>query len=197
MFDHIRGTLAAASPHRATVDVGGVGYLIEISLATFAKLPAIGQEVRLYTTLVVREDSQKLFGFLATQERDCFATLCSISGIGPRLSLSILGHISLVDLHVAVERGDAKALTQIPGIGKKMADRLILELKDKLEKTSEQRISHAPEETGLRADAARALIGLGYRPAEAEQAIGRALEDRADEPPLAELISLALKARSR
>lgn len=196
MFEYIYGKLVASSPQKATVDVGGIGYLIEISLATFEKLPQAGAQIKLFTSFVVKEDSQRLFGFLTVQDRDFFQSLCDISGIGPRLALSILGHMSLSDLHSCVEHADAKAITQIPGIGKKMAERLILELRDKFQKLGKENISFAPSAPkGVSSDATAALINLGYKALDAEKAIKKILENHPNEPPLAELISLALKAR--
>jgi len=198
MFEYLRGRLAHSSPHKAVIDISGVGYCLQISIATFEKLPKMGEEVQLYTSFVVREDSQRLFGFLTLEERDFFETLNDISGIGPRISISILGHMTLSDLHLAVDHADTKAITKIPGIGKKMAERLILELRDKFQKSSKEKISLPFKEAkGVVGDAMNALMNLGYKAPDAQQAVLKIVSERGEEPSLAELISLALKARKQ
>ena len=197
MYEYLRGKLAHSTPQKATVDVSGVGYCLHISIATFQKLPKIGEEVKLYTSFVVREDSQRLFGFLTLDERDFFETLNDISGIGPRISISILGHMTLSDLHLAVEHADTKAITKIPGIGKKMAERLVLELRDKFQKGGREKIALTSQEAkGVVGDAIGALVNLGYKAPDAHKAVSKILSERDEEPPLAELISLALKTRN-
>ncbi len=196
MFEYISGILAEASPHKITVDVGGIGYCIYISILTFEKLPQIGSKVKIYTSAIYREDSQKLYGFLTIEERNFFETLNEISGIGPRLSTSILGHMSIEDLHLAVEHSNTKAICKIPGIGKKMAERLVLELRDKFHKFDKQNISlPQSQSTGSIADAISALINLGYNPLEAQKAVKNALPSDGKEPSLPDLISLALKGK--
>lgn len=196
MFEYISGILADASPHKITIDVVGVGYCIYISLMTFEKLPQIGTKVKVFTSPVYREDSQKIYGFLTIDERNFFETLNEISGIGPRLSTAILGHMTLGDLHLAVEHANTKAICQIPGIGKKMAERLVLELRDKFGKIDKQNISSSPNQAkGTVADAISALINLGYNPLDAQKAVKKALPSDGEEPSLPDLISLALKAK--
>ena len=196
MYEYLKGILTHATPNKAVIDIAGAGYLLHISIATFQQLPQVGEEAYLYTSHVVREDSQKLFGFLNSDERDFFETLNDISGIGPRLSISILGHMSVTDLYAAIEHGDTKSITKIPGIGKKMAERLVLELKDKVDKLSTpQMASIAPKAGGVVADAIGALINLGYKAAEAQKAVDQIVLESESEPPLADLISLALKSR--
>ncbi|MDN3506052.1 MAG: Holliday junction branch migration protein RuvA [Simkaniaceae bacterium] len=191
MFEYLKGTLIDATPSKITIDVNGVGYCLFISIATFEKLPNPNTEVKLYTSFIVREDSQKLFGFLTPNERDFFHTLCDISGIGPRLAIAILGHMTIEDLYEAVSHHNTKAISSIPGIGKKMAERLILELQGKFETTSKEKVYSAK---GPLADAISALINLGYNPMDAQKAVQMAAK-QAQDPPLAELISLALKAK--
>jgi len=195
MFEYLCGTLVDATPHKITLDVGGVGYCIYITIISFEKLPQIGSKVKIYTSVIYREDSQKIYGFLTLQERNFFETLNEISGIGPRLSTSILGHMSIEDLHLAVEHENTKAISRIPGIGKKMSERLVLELRDKFQKFDKQNISLPKGQGGgTMADAISALINLGYNPIEAQRAVKNALPE-GKEPSLPDLISLALKMK--
>jgi len=194
MFAYITGTLASASPDEAILDVNGLGYLVYISLFTFEKLPKIGEICKLHTSTVIREDSQKTYGFFTLEERNFFEQLNNISGIGSRLSLAILGHMSLEDLHLAVEHANTKAISKVPGIGKKMAERLIIELRDKFKAVDKQKISLSSKSPqGISADAISALINLGYSPLDAQKAVQTALKSKKEEPLLPELISLALK----
>lgn len=195
MFEYITGTLSEASTEKAVLDVGGLGYKLFIPLSTFEKLPQTGEKLKLFISTVIREDSHKLYGFLTIEERDLFETLNDISGIGPRISLSLLGHMSLIDFVSAIEHSNTKAITKVPGIGKKMAERLVLEMRDKLGKESKQKISLAsPAAKGVVGDAIQALVNLGYPPLEAQKTVQKVLPD-GQEPPLSELISLALKAK--
>ncbi len=195
MFEYISGTLVDATPHVAIVEANGLGYALSISLSTFEQLPKMGSPLKLFTSFVVREDSQKLYGFLHTQERDFFTTLCDISGIGPRLALAILGHLNLGELQIATQHHDVTAITKVPGIGKKMAERLILELKGKFPHSEKQNIGlPSVQGSGVVADAISALVNLGYNAADAQKAVNRALPS-GEEPPLSQLISLALKVK--
>lgn len=191
MYEYLRGTLTHCTAQKATLEVGGIGYSLYITLATFEKLSSLGSEVQLFTSVVIREDSHKIFGFLTREERDCFETLNEISGIGPRLSIALLGHLTLEELFDAVEQANAKAISKVPGIGKKMAERLILELRDKLGNIS---LTSTPAQGSTR-DAISALIHLGYNALEAQKAVKKVLANQEKEPPLSELISLALKTK--
>lgn len=192
MFEYLAGTLTHSTPDKAIIDVHGVGYGICICLSTFERLPPAGQACKLFISFVVREDSQRLYGFFTQSERDFFETLNEISGIGPRTSLALLGHLSLEDLLVAVAHADVKALIKVPGIGKKMAERLILELKDKRQKL-ESKNTDLPKVGTVVGDAISALIHLGYPASEAQKAVRKAADRQEGELPLADLISLALK----
>ena len=132
MIGRIKGQLAESNPPHILVDVHGVGYEIDVPMSTFYNLPSIGSEVTLLTHMVVREDAQLLYGFLTAEERETFRQLLKVSGIGARTALSILSGMSVADLVNAVALQQASLLTRVPGIGKKTAERLILELKDKL-----------------------------------------------------------------
>jgi Holliday junction DNA helicase RuvA len=195
MIYHLKGTLTEASPLHITIDVHGVGYGILTPINTLGKLPQIGKEILLYTSLQVREDSQKLYGFLTKEERALFEKLIEISGIGPKTALSLLGHLEISDLEIALQQSNTALLSKVPGIGKKTAERLTIEMKDKIKSlkgTSLTGISSL-KETGPVADAISALINLGYSAVQAQKAVNSAAKDIGKEPQLADLIKVALK----
>ena len=170
MIGHLRGKLAAKHPPLLLIDVGGVGYELEAPMSTFYGLPAVGAEVTLLTHLVVREDAHILFGFGTDRERSLFRELIKVSGVGPRIALGILSGASVDDFHRSVDTQDVAALTRIPGIGRKTAERLIVEMRDRLKALGGA--SFAPSAGGTRAaaspqsEAFSALVALGYKPAE-------------------------------
>jgi Holliday junction DNA helicase RuvA len=169
MIGRIQGKLLEKHPPQIVVDVQGVGYEVDVPMSTFYQLPATGAEVALYTHLVVREDAHQLFGFATEAERHAFRQLLRISGVGARTALSVLSGLSVSDLRAAVSSQESGRLTKIPGIGKKTAERLLLELKDKLDS-----VLAAPAETrgnGQSADVANALKALGYNDKEADWAV--------------------------
>lgn len=172
MISRLSGRLVEKSPPTIVVDVQGVGYEVDVPMSTFYQLPATGQEVRLFTHLVVREDAHLLFGFATEAERQVFRQLLRITGIGTRTALALLSGLSVDELYAAVSQQDGARLTRVPGIGKKTAERLLLELKD--------RLSFAPgaQPSGGGAapagsDALNALVALGYSDKEARAALGR------------------------
>ncbi|HSX03932.1 MAG TPA: Holliday junction branch migration protein RuvA [Rhabdochlamydiaceae bacterium] len=191
MFEYIKGTLTEASPVKITVETGGVGYAILVSLSTYAKLPKIGETICCFVSFVVREDSQRLFGFLSRDERSLFEKLTEISGIGPKTSLSLLGHLSLDELTAAVQTSDIKLLIKVPGIGRKTAERLIIEMRDKLKNSS---TTKAGKQEGPFEDAVSALVHLGYNPKDAQNAVKNVLE-KSKESTLSEIITSVLKSR--
>jgi Holliday junction DNA helicase RuvA len=191
MIGRITGTLADKAPPLVLVDVGGVGYEIDVPMSTFYNLPALGERITLLTHFVVREDAQQLFGFLTHEERATFRELVKISGVGPRTALSILSGLSVGDLAQAVSRQEAGRLIKVPGIGKKTAERLLLELKGKLGPDLAQPAASAASDT--QADIVQALVALGYNEREAHAAL-KALPP---EVGVSEGIKLALKALSR
>src|SRR5580700_10493771 len=128
MFEYIKGILARSSLTQVTLDVQGIGYRLQIPFNHFAKLPALGTETLLYVSCVIREDSHKLYGFLTEHERDLFEHLIDISGIGPKTALALIGHMELQQLQTAIQQGNITAVCKIPGIGKKTAERLIVEM---------------------------------------------------------------------
>ena len=176
MIGRIQGKLIESNPPRILVDVHGVGYEIDVPMSTFYSLPNLGSEVTLLTHMIVREDAQLLYGFLTAEERETFRILLKVSGIGARTALAGLSGLSVPDLVNAVALQDAAILTRVPGIGKKTAERLILELKDKL-------TGALPNATGLTAmnsvtsDIINALIGLGYTDREARAAVKKLPDD--------------------
>ncbi|MFO7788361.1 MAG: Holliday junction branch migration protein RuvA [Halospina sp.] len=202
MIGRIRGILIEKQPGDALIEAGGVGYEVDIPYTTFFRLPDTGQEAVLYTHLAVREDAQQLYGFANKGERELFRLLIRTSGVGPKLALAILSGLDADAFIRVVEDSDVAALVKVPGVGKKTAERLLIEVRDRilqLEKsptgtTREEAVSELPGiepvAASPREEAEAALIALGYRPQEA----GRALQAVAEEGMTSqELIRLALK----
>jgi Holliday junction DNA helicase RuvA len=178
MIARLRGRLEEKQATRLIVDVHGVGYEVQVPLSTFYRLPDEGTEVTLHVHTHVREDALSLFGFGTPLEQQLFERLIAISGIGPRLALAVLSGIDPVELVRAVQGGDVGRLTQIPGIGKKTAERIGLELKDRLPAQLRAEADKAAEGAGealVRADLLSALLNLGYHRALAEKAVDAAL----------------------
>ncbi len=180
MIRSLRGRLADKQPNRLVIDVGGVGYDVQVPLSTFYGLGDVGADISLRIHTQVREDALALFGFSTRLELDVFEKLIGISGVGPRLALSVLSGIEPPDLIRAVRVGDIVRLTRIPGVGKKTAERMGLELKDRLpESLVAEVVSDAdepvPSEAGVRADVLSALLNLGYHAPLAERAVDAAL----------------------
>jgi Holliday junction DNA helicase RuvA len=168
MIGFVRGKLVIKAPPHLTVDVGGVGYDIEAPMSTFYTLPAIGSEIRLLTHLVVREDAHILYGFGTQEERALFRNLLKVSQIGPKIALSILSGVSVEGFANLVKLQDPAALTRIPGVGRKTAERVLMEMKDRLDKLEEASVSGAMPMTpsSTEGEAWTALVALGYKPAE-------------------------------
>jgi Holliday junction DNA helicase RuvA len=164
----IRGKLVVKAPPHLTVDVGGVGYDIEAPMSTFYTLPAIGSEVRLLTHLVVREDAHILYGFGTQEERALFRNLLKVSQIGPKIALSILSGVSVEGFANLVKLQDPAALTRIPGVGRKTAERVLMEMRDRLDKLEEASVTGtlAVTPSSTEGEAWTALVALGYKPAE-------------------------------
>ena len=168
MIGSLRGRISAKSPPQLTVEVGGVGYEIEDPMSTFFHLPAVGAEVQLLTHLVVREDAHVLYGFGSEAERRLFRSLIKVSGVGPKIALGLLSGISVSEFQQCVQSQDVAALTRIPGVGRKTAERLIVEMRDRL--AAPELTTGAPGAGGAgspEAEAYAALVALGYRPGEA------------------------------
>lgn len=181
MISFIRGELAVVEEDKVVVDVGGVGYGIFMSGQALSLLPQPGNEVKIYTYLNVKEDALQLFGFLTREDLEVFRLLIGVSGIGPKGGLNILSCLSPDELRFAVLSGDAKAISAAPGIGKKTAEKLILELKDKMKiedvlehaahGDENPRIESASTDSGMQAEAVQALVALGYGSAESMRAV--------------------------
>lgn len=171
MIGRVSGRLLTKLPPQITVDVNGVGYELDVPMSTLYQLPATGAEVTLYTHLVVREDAHLLFGFATEAERAMFRQLIKISGVGARTALSILSGLSVAELHEAVRAQDGARLTRIPGIGKKTAERLLLEMRDRLPKAGVQPAGPAGSNNG--SDVVNALSALGYNDKEVNWAVAQ------------------------
>jgi len=194
MIAQLHGTLAHKSPEQLIVDVNGVGYLVLVSLNSFYRLPDPGKAVKLLIHTHVREDALQLFGFLDQAEKELFLLLINVSGIGPRLALNILSGTPLDQLLEALEAGDVVRLVAIPGIGKKTAERLVVELRDKVKLTRAARGETVVGVGGDFEEAISALVNLGYRHNEAERAVKLARAEGAEE--IETLIRGALKRLS-
>jgi Holliday junction DNA helicase RuvA len=191
MIGRLTGVIAEKTPPQVLLDVQGVGYEVDVPMSTFYNLPALGERVSLLTHFVVREDAQQLFGFLGADERHTFRQLVRISGVGPRTALSILSGLSVADLADAVARQESGRLVKVPGIGKKTAERLLLELKGKL--GPDLGLPAAEARSDTQADIVQALLALGYNEREAAAAL-KALPAGV---AVSEGIKLALKALNR
>ena len=169
MIAHLRGRLIAKHPNQAIVEAGGVGYDVVISVPTFSDLPGVGADVSLHIHTHVREDAIALFGFLRPEEKQLFEKLLSVSGIGPKLAITILSGMAAADMVGAIRGNDVAKLTRIPGIGKKTAERMVLELRDKLQDFTAA--PAAPPASPVEEDVISALVNLGYQRGAAERAL--------------------------
>jgi Holliday junction DNA helicase RuvA len=166
----LRGRLAAKQPPQLVLDVGGVGYEIEAPMSTFYGLPSVGAEIQLHTHLVVREDAHVLYGFGTERERSLFRELIKVSGVGPRIALAILSGVTVDEFHRCVEGHDVASLVRVPGIGRKTAERLVIELRDRLKGVAGAAFVPGAAAAGsagaAQAEAFAALVALGYKPPE-------------------------------
>jgi holliday junction DNA helicase RuvA len=168
MIGSLRGTITSKTPPQLTVEVGGLGYELEAPMSTFFHLPAVGATVALLTHLVVREDAHVLYGFATEEERRLFRSLIKVSGVGPKIALALLSGISVTAFAECVQREDVSALTRVPGVGRKTAERLIVEMRDRLGAPADAGGTlHTPAGANPEGEAYGALVALGYRPAEA------------------------------
>jgi Holliday junction DNA helicase RuvA len=191
MIGRLTGLVAEKSPPQVLIDVGGVGYLVDVPMSSFYNLPALGERTTLLIHMIVREDAQLLYGFLSREERATFVELVKISGVGPRTALSILSGLSVAELSGAVTRQDGARLQKVPGIGKKTAERLLLELKGKLGPDLGLPAG-ATAHSDTQADIVQALIALGYNDKDASAA----LKKLPAEVSVSEGIKLALRGLS-
>jgi len=190
MIGRLTGVIAEKSPPQLLIDVQGVGYEVDVPMSTFYNLPGLGERVALLTHFVVREDAQILYGFLSSEERATFRQLIKISGVGPKMALSLLSGLSVAELAQAVSKQEAGRLVKVPGIGKKTAERLLLELKGKF--GPDLGAPRAPQ-GDAHADIQQALVALGYSDKEA----AAALKTLPADVGVSDGIKLALKALSR
>jgi holliday junction DNA helicase RuvA len=174
MIAHLRGRLLAKHPNQAIVETGGVGYDLTISVPTFSDLPGVGSEVALHVHTHVREDLIALYGFLRPAEKTLFEKLITVSGIGPKLAITILSGMAADEMVGAIRGNDVARLTRIPGIGKKTAERMVLELRDKLPAASVGEIAAVPAMGAVEEDVLSALMNLGYQRPAAERALAGA-----------------------
>ncbi len=197
MIGFLRGRLLRARPERLLVEAGGVGYEVAVSLFTFSELEpvGVGAEVALFVHTHVREDQLALYGFATEAEKELFERLITVSGIGPRLAQTILSGLPAPDLLQAIAAGDLARLTRIPGIGKKTAERMVVELRDKLQALAREAAPSRPTAASDE-DLVAALVNLGYKPSQAEKAV---VDARRDAPGATfhELLPLALRRLSR
>lgn len=184
MIGRLRGTLAEKHPPHILLDVGGVGYELELPLASLSRLPALGEAVTLHTHLVVREDAHLLYAFSERRERELFRELLRLNGVGPKLALALLS-LDIEDLILCVQQQNVAALTRVPGVGKKTAERLLVELKDRLKGWENLATPTLPlmgsqpilaPEAEAERDAISALLALGFKPQEASRAVAAVLE---------------------
>ena len=195
MITHLHGQLAETSPTRVVVDCHGVGYEVFIPVSSYAKLPAGGAEVKLliYHHVNGQDGTQQLFGFATPEERAMFLLLISISGIGPKLACNILSSASLTGLRNAIATGDTQTLSSLRGIGKKTAERLVVELKDKVGEAAGGTGSAPVSQDPKQADAIAALVSLGYKPADAQKAVAAVGPAAAADVTVEELVRAALR----
>jgi len=191
MIGRLSGTLSDKNPPQVLVDCGGVGYEVDVPMSTFYNLPGVGEKVSLLTHFVVREDAQILYGFGSAGEREAFRQLIKISGVGPRTALSVLSGMSVADIAQAVTAQDAARLVKVPGIGKKTAERLLLELKGKI--GADLGLAGGGATSDAQADIQQALVALGYSDKEASAALKALPKDVG----VSEGIKLALKALNK
>lgn len=201
MFAYVKGILTQSTPISVVIEANGIGYKLFIPVSACSQLPQTGSALTLHTTFVVRELSQALYGFFSMQERDFFEALLSVTGIGPKIALVLIGHMSLNELQRAISNADTVTLCRIPGIGKKGAERLIIEMRDKVDVSAfplDGLSVHyvADPHTQAVSDAVSALINLGYNQNIAQKAIKKSLKDIPEAIDVGALISLALKSLS-
>jgi Holliday junction DNA helicase RuvA len=183
MIAHLRGKLLVKHPNQVVVETGGVGYEVNISVPTFSDLPSLGSEVALHIYTHVREDILALYGFLRPAEKQLFEKLMTVSGIGAKLAITILSGMAADDMVAAIRGNDVARLTKIPGIGKKTAERMVLELRDKLPPSGTAETPAHPTMSGIEEDVLSALMNLGYQRPAAEKALVSVIKNAKGEKP--------------
>jgi Holliday junction DNA helicase RuvA len=192
MYESIRGVLKEKAPNQAAVECGGISYRLTVPLSTYTRLPAVESQVSLFLSLIVREDAHILYAFWQREERDLFELLLTISGIGPKTAAAVIGHMDVSSFQRAIAAADIRLLSKMPGIGKKTAERLVIEMRDKFQGKGKSSIP-LPPAGGIHGDAIYALINLGYNAADAQKAVQAALKTHQDETDLGRLITAALR----
>jgi len=192
MFEYIKGKIIDVDTSRAVIDVNGIGYKVFIPSSIYSDL-IDKNETFLYITYIVKEESQTLYGFLSKVQRNVFELLLTVSGIGPKTGILLLGHLDIDNLQIAVTNADIRLISKVPGIGKKTAERLVLELRDKLKTIDTQNITTGSSKaSSITADAIAALMNLGYNPSKAQIAVKSVLKELDDKINLSDLITKAL-----
>jgi holliday junction DNA helicase RuvA len=192
MYEYIKGKLIEKDPTHAVIEANGIAYRVLIPLSTYSALPIQETNLLLYTSFQVKEDSQALYGFSQKHERDLFETLITISGIGPKTGLALIGHLDFSTLQLAVANSNTNLLSKVPGIGKKTAERLVIEMRDKFKKIAKDPSLLTPAST-LVSDAVNALIHLGYNAVQAQKAVQKVFDEKKEKVDLSSLISNALQ----
>lgn len=198
MYHYLNGKITEKTPVAVILDVNGIGYEVRVSLSTFSSLPNLGETVKLFTHFVVREDAQLLYGFATEEEREAFRLLISISGIGPKLAITLLSGVTLPELRRAIQEKNIPVLTAISGIGQKTAERVIVELKDKIGKAEvsagKELVHDASVSDQMVEDSILALVSLGYTKQKAKEAVQKTLKAMlGKKPSVEEIIRAALK----
>lgn len=193
MYESIKGILKEKEPLKAVVETAGIAYRLTIPLSTYTHLPLLENPISLFLSQVVREDAHTLYAFLHKEERDLFETLINISGIGPKTAIAIVGHMEISALHRAISSSDIRLLSKIPGIGKKTAERLVIEMRDKLKGKGKGASFAFNSDGSLIADAVNALLNLGYNPLDAQKAVQAVLNEKKEETDLGKVITAALQ----
>ena len=197
MIDYIRGTLVAKEPTRAVIEAGGVGYELLIPLSTYEKLPRTGSEAKLLAYHCVREDDEILFGFWTDNEKAMFARLTSVSGVGPKIALAILSGSSIAELAMSITGGDAKRISAIKGVGKKTAEKICVELKDKVGEFAFSGRAGADAPAPIAKDAVAALRALGFNEETSSKMVAEVLARDSGIDSVEKIIKLALSGRSK
>lgn len=199
MITHLVGTIIESNPTQVIIEVNGVGYELQIPSSSFSSLPQPGKQTKILTHLAVREDAHILYGFATSEEREVFRILITtVSGIGPRIALNVLSGMNTTDFARAVSDADTKRLSQISGLGKKTAERIVVELKDKLKHLAlggSQKEAHHQATSTQTNDAVAALVSLGYKPTDASKRVEAATKILGDQTSLDRLIKAALAAK--
>ena len=195
MIAYVKGTLAEKSPTRGVVEAFGVGYELLVPLSTYDRLPRVGEEAKLLAAHCVREDDEVLFGFATEDEREMFGKLTGVSGVGPKIAVAILSGASISELASAIARGDAKRLSSIKGVGKKTAEKICIELRDKVSALAMSGAAGSAKASPVVGDAIAALRALGFNEDTASKMVADAVAKNADADDVGHIVKLALAAR--